>query len=312
MTSSSDGMRMPVTVNAPNAVHNVRHFWYRRGITIVAHAADIWMPFYPQVMEDASEALYVIDALCHHETDFDIQEHYTDTASATYHVFALCRMLGFRFAPRIRGITKKYLYSVEPLTADKSLQSLLKGTADAELVVQNWDDMRRLSASIRHGAVTASLMMRKLAAYPKQNQLAQAFNEMGKLERTIFSLTYLLDVALQRRNLRGLNKGEAIWSAARAVNIGQDGEMSERELDAQMNRASSTMLLVAMLSAWNTIYLDKIVTELRSKGENIPDEYLAHVSPLGWEHVNFLGHYEFDLAQKYPLHSLRLLRKSVG
>jgi TnpA family transposase len=76
-------MRVPVTVNAPNAVYNARHFWYRRGITIVAHAADIWMPFYPQVMQDISEALYVIDALCHHETDFDIQEHYTDTASAT-------------------------------------------------------------------------------------------------------------------------------------------------------------------------------------------------------------------------------------
>jgi hypothetical protein len=84
ITSSSDGMRVPVTVNAPNAIYNARHFWYRRGITIVAHASDIWMPFYPQVMEDTSEALYVIDALCHHETDFDIQEHYTDTASATW------------------------------------------------------------------------------------------------------------------------------------------------------------------------------------------------------------------------------------
>ena len=104
IASSSDGMRVPVVVNAPNAVYNARHFWYRRGITIVAHAADIWMPFYPQVMQDNSEALYVIDALCHHETDFDIQEHYTDTASATYHVFALCKMLGFRFAPRIRAL----------------------------------------------------------------------------------------------------------------------------------------------------------------------------------------------------------------
>ena len=134
---------------------------------------------------------------------------------------------------------------------------------------------------------------------------------MGKLERTIFSLTYLLDLALQRRNLRGLNKGEAIWNAARAVTIGQDGEMSEREFNAQMNRASSTMLLVAMISTWNTVYLDRVVTTLRNRGEIIPDEYLAHVSPLGWQHVNLLGHYEFDLEQVYPLNALRPLRKSV-
>ncbi len=311
IASSSDGLRVPVVVNAPNAVYNARHFWYRRGITIVAHAADIWMPFYPQVMQDTSEALYVIDALCHHETDFDIQEHYTDTASATYHVFALCRMLGFRFAPRIRGITKKYLYTVEPLTADKALQPLIQGTVESELVVPNWDEMRRLSASIRHGTVSASLMMRKLASYPKQNQLALAFKEVGKLERTIFVLNYLLDRSLQRRNLRGLNKGEAIWGAARAFNIGRDGEMYDRDFDAQMNRASSTMLLVAMLSAWNTVYLDKIVNTLRAKGEEIPDEYLAHVSPLGWQHINLLGRYEFDLTQAYPLHALRPLRKPV-
>ena len=149
----------------PFLVHRAVHTALcRRGITIVAHAADIWMPFYPQVMQDTSEALYVIDALCHHETDFDIQEHYTDTASATYHVFAICRMLGFRFAPRIRAVTRKYLYTVEPLAADKALQPLIKGTADSELVVHNWDEMRRFSASIRHGTVSASLLMRKLAS----------------------------------------------------------------------------------------------------------------------------------------------------
>ncbi|MCP4285995.1 MAG: transposase, partial [Gammaproteobacteria bacterium] len=309
IASSSDGMRVPAVVNAPNAVYNARHFWYRRGITIVAHAADIWMPFYPQVMQDTSEALYVIDALCHHETDFDIQEHYTDTASATYHVFALCRMLGFRFAPRIRDITRKYLYTVEPLTTDKALQPLIRGTIESELVVPNWDGMRRLSASIRHSTVSASLMMRKLASYPKQNQLALAFREVGKLERTIFVLTYLLDLSLQRRNLRGLNKGEAIWGAARAIsNIGRDGEMYDRDFDAQLNRASSTILLVAMLSVWNTVYLDKIVNTLRAKGEEVSDEYLAHISPLGWQHINLLGRYEFDLTQAYPLQALRPLR----
>ena len=105
--------------------------------------------------------------------------------------------------------------------------------------------------------------------------------------------------------------------------------MYDREFDAQLNRASATMLLVAMLSAWNTVYLDKIVNTLRAKGEEIPDEYLAHVSPLGWQHVNLLGRYpvtqsrmnwvvtnalgrdEFDLAQAYPLHALRPLRKLV-
>jgi TnpA family transposase len=310
-TSSSDGMRIPVVVSAANALLNARYFWNRRGITIMTHAADIWMPFYPQVLEDAREALYVLDALCHHETDFDIKEHYTDTASATYHLFALCKMLGFRFAPRIRGVTRKYLFTVEPLEVDKALRPLVKGEIESDLVVQNWDAFRRSAASIRHGVAPASVLMRKLGSYPQQNQLAKALNEMGKLERTIFVLSYLGDIALQRRNRRGLNKGEAIFSAARAIGSGRQGESYDREWYAQMNRASSLMLLVSILSTWNTVYLDKVVTSRRKAGAVIPDEHLAHVSPLGWQHVNLLGRYEVDLDRAFPLNDLRPLRKPV-
>jgi len=44
-------------------------------------------------------------------------------------------------------------------------------------------------------------------------------------------------------------------------------------------------------------------------GEIIPDEYLAQVLPLGWLHVNLLGHYEFDLNQVYPLNAMQPLQK---
>src|SRR3546814_4764578 len=42
------------------------------------------------------------------------------------------------------------------------------------------------STSIRTGTVTASAMLRKLCAYPRQNGLALALREVGRLERSIF------------------------------------------------------------------------------------------------------------------------------
>src|SRR5260370_5559967 len=79
-TSSSDGMRMQIGVKAPNAEYNAKHFGAGRGTNMYIHAADIWMPFgLPQIIGTNEEALYVIDALCHHESDLHIQEHYTDT-----------------------------------------------------------------------------------------------------------------------------------------------------------------------------------------------------------------------------------------
>lgn len=307
VASSSDGLRMTVPVSAPNARYNERYFHFQRGITIVTHAADIWMPF-ETTIADTSEPLHVIDALCHHETDFDIQEHYTDTGGYSYHVFALCRLLGFRFAPRIRSITDQYLFSVSPVTPPEAVAHLWKGEVDKELVRRNWDAQGRLAASIRHGRVSASLSMRKLAAYPRQNELAEAFNEVGKLERTVFVLNYWLGPALQQRVRRGLNKGESVYRLARAVAIGQDGEMREQELYDRMNRASCLMLLVGMIAAWNTVYLDQIVDLLQEQGTPVTTEYLQHISPLSWRHINFLGRYEFDLDQAYSLDNLRPLR----
>ena len=48
--------------------------------------------------------------MLHHEFDLRIEEHYTDTAGFTDHVFALMHLLGFRFAPRIRDLDDTKLY----------------------------------------------------------------------------------------------------------------------------------------------------------------------------------------------------------
>jgi hypothetical protein len=42
-------------------------------------------------------------------------------------------------------------------------------------------------------SIQGSVILRKLAAYPRQNSLALALRELGKLERTFFTLQWLQD-----------------------------------------------------------------------------------------------------------------------
>ena len=42
---------------------------------------------------------------------------------------------------------------------------------------------------------------------------------------------------------------------------------------------------------WNTVYLDRAVRQLRAQGTTVPDDLLAHVAPLGWEHIACNGDY---------------------
>jgi TnpA family transposase len=116
------------------------------------------------------------------------------------------------------------------------------------------------------GTVSASLLMRKLAAYPRRNRVARALTEMGKLERTAFLLKFFRDESLRRRILIGLNKGEALHALARQLFFGWLGEL-RRAFEDQMHRASCLHLIKAAIAAWNTVYLTKAIETLRKRGK---------------------------------------------
>ena len=141
--------------------------------------------------------------------------------------------------------------------------------------------------------MTASLILRKLGGYPRQNALAVALRELGKLERTLFLLQYIRDLELRRRIHVGLNKGEARNALAKAVFFNRLGELRDRTQENQRHRASGLNLVVAAIVLWNTVYLERAVAALRERGQTIPAELLAHLSPLKWEHINLTGDYHW-------------------
>ncbi len=104
------------------------------------------------------------------------------------HIFGICHLLGFRFAPRIRDLKDKRLYTIIGMDIPAALEPLVAGNVNLKVIRDYWEDILRLAASIKMGTVTTSVILRKLAAYPRQNGLALALRELGKLERTLFTL----------------------------------------------------------------------------------------------------------------------------
>ena len=311
-TSSSDGMRMQIRVSALHADANP-HYGSGKGATIYRFVSDQFSSFYTKVINtNTRDAVHVIDGLLHHETDLNIEEHYTDTAGYTDQVFGLTHLLGFRFAPRLRDLSDSKLYAVGHPTDFPKLEQLLRGRINTKVIRENYDDVLRLAHSIREGTVSASLIMGKLGSYSRQNRLATALREMGRIEKTIFILDYISSETFRRRIQRGLNKGEAMNGLARAICFGKQGELRERALRDQLQRASALNILINAISVWNTVYLTKALEFKKTQGWS-QEQLLHHISPLGWEHINFLGEYTFDVSQPKELDSLRPLRvRSTG
>jgi len=122
--------------------------------------------------------------------------------------------------------------------APASLVPLVGGVIDTEHIAAHWDQLLPLATSIRTGTTTSSAVLKKLSAYPRQNGLAKALREMGRIERTLFTLDWIKNPDLRRRAHLGLNKGEACNALARGVYFCRLGEARDRSFENQFFRAS--------------------------------------------------------------------------
>lgn len=250
----------------------------------------------------------MLDALLYHQSEVPLGRHHTDGGGDSDHVFALCSLLGFQFAPRIPALKHRRLYSFGKPSDYPTLEPMIGGRINVALISAHWIAILRIVASIRTGTVTASVIMRQLAAYPRQNGVAAALRELGRLERPLFTLDWIEDPELRRSTGQELNKGESRNSLARAVFIHRLGEIRDRTYENQQHRASGLNLVVTAIILWNTRYLERAVATLR-RTEDVPDHLLAHLSPLGWEHVNLTGDYIWAAEQQSEsIDGLRSLR----
>jgi TnpA family transposase len=291
-TSSSDGQNFKAGGRGQFAGQVNLKYGLEPGVQFYTHVSDQYAPFHTKVINaTVRDATHVLDGLLYHESDLRIEEHYTDTAGFTDHVFALMHLLDFRFAPRIRDLADKRLYIQGDAKQYPTLAGLIGGNINLKRIRAHWDEILRLAASIRQGTVTASLMLRKLGSYPRQNGLALALRELGRMERTLFALDWMQNVDLRRRVQVGLNKGEARNTLARAVFLNRLGEVRDRRFENQRYRAGGLSLVVAAITLWNTVYLERAIQALRAAGTDIDEALLPHLSPLGWKHINLTGDY---------------------
>ena len=153
--------------------------------------------------------------------------------------------------------------------------------------------MLRSAATMAAGIMPPSQLLRKFAAYPRQHDLAVALREIGRIERTLFIIDWLLDADMQRRVQLGLNKGEAHHALKNALRIGRQGEIRDRSSEGQHYRMAGLNLLAAIVIYWNTVRLGEAVRQRKRAGLPVEPELLAHISPLGWAHILLTGEYRW-------------------
>jgi TnpA family transposase len=254
------------------------------------------------------DSMVLLAVLLEQQTELQPTQIMTDTGAYSDIVFALFRLLGYRFCPRLADIGGTRLWRIDPHADYGDFNDMSRHKANLQLIASHWDDFLRLAGSLKLGRVPAMGIMRMLQIGDRPTRLAQALAEFGRIEKTLHILTYIDDESRRRATLRQLNRGEGRHSLAREIFHGKRGELRQRYREGQEDQLGALGLALNIVVLWNTLYMNATLTQLRREGYVVRDEDVARLSPLIYEHINMLGRYSFVMPEAVARGGLRPLR----
>jgi TnpA family transposase len=294
--TASDGQKFEVRGDSLHASRSFKYFGQGQGVsayTFVDERNFLWHSL--MISAADRESAYVIDGLMHNDVvKSDI--HSTDTHGYTEAVFGLTHLLGFSFAPRIKGVGKQTLHIFKPKKqADPDWVIRPDKTINEAIIRDNWDDLLRLVTTIKLKENTASDIFRRLNSYSRQHALYQTMKAFGQIIKSMFILRYVDDLALRQAIEKQLNKVELANRFTRAVAVGNPREYTQTEKEEQEIAEACNRLIRNSIICWNYLYLTKQVEKApeAEAREKLLRLIAAH-SPMSWAHINMLGEYDFS------------------
>ena len=277
-----------------------------RGVMIYWHVERKSVCIYSQLKRcSSSEVAAMIEGVLRHESDMEVQNHYTDSHGQSEVGFAFCHLLGFELLPRLKAIAsqKLYLPAAGSGVDYANLESVLTRPINWTLIRQQYDEMIKYTTALRLGTAEAEAILRRFQRGNRQHPTYQALAELGKAIKTIFLCRYLDSEALRREIHEGLNVVENWNSANSFIFFGKGGEVATNQLEDQELSVLALHLLQICLVYVNTLMIQQVLSELRWWRMMQAADFRA-LSPLIYAHINPYGRFDLDMDKRLPIEAL--------
>lgn len=309
--ASADGLRFITLTKNINSRLNSRYFGTGRGVTYYNYVSDQFTGFHGIVIPGTiRDSLYLLEGILEQETVLKPKEIMTDTAGYSDIIFGLFGLLGYQFSPRIADIGSSRFWKFDSQADYGELNKLAKNKIRKDIIIRYWDDMMKVAGSLKLGKVQPTQLIKTLQRGGKPTMLGKSIGEFGRIYKAQYLLAYLDNEDYRRKILTQLNRGESRHSLARAVFYGKRGELHQAYREGQEDQLSALGLIVNTIIVWNTRHMQVAIEKLRNEGEIINDADIQRLSPLGYDHINIVGKYSFNLPEEIARGSLRTLINS--
>src|SRR3989338_2925752 len=178
--------------------------------------------------------------------------------------------------PRIRNWQDLKFFRPAPQIVYKNVDSLFSDAIDWELIRTHWQDLIQVVLSIKQGKISSTLLLKKLGTYSRKNKLYLAFQELGRVIRTLFLLEYLSKPKLREIITATTNKVESYNALSQWVRFASDVIVANNDVDEMEKAIKYNLLMNNCVILQNIIDITDTVHKLQKSGTVISKEDIAH------------------------------------
>ena len=249
------------------------------------HIADTYVALFSSFIPcGVWEAIEIIEGLLKNDSDIQPRIVHSDTQGQSTVVFGVSALLGITLMPRICNWKDIIFYKPndEKYT---HIDALFRGKIDWEIIRTHWKDMMQVILSIHQGKISTSFLLRKLTNYSRKNRLFLAFQELGRVMRTLFLLEYISNPKLRETITASTNKVESYNAFSDWIAFGSRVLVASNDPDEMEKAIKYNALIANCTTLQNTIDYSYVVYQLQQQGYEINKEDLAHISPYATAHL---------------------------
>lgn len=292
--AAADGTKYDLYEQNLLSEYHIRYGGY--GGVAYHHVADSYVALFSHFIPCGTwEAVYIIDGLLKNQSDIQPERIHADTQGQSTPVFALSYLLGIQLMPRIRNWQDLIFYRPSKEAVYQHIDSLFKDCIDWSRIANHWYDLLRVVLSIQTGKVASSILLRKLGNYSRKNRLYQAFQELGRVVRTVFLLRYISDMQLRQQITAVTNKVEAYHGFAKWFFFGGEGVIANNDPEEQEKIIKYNDLIANAVVFHNAVDLTSVLRQLQGEGYLVMRNDVAALSPYLTSHIKRFGDYLIDL-----------------
>jgi TnpA family transposase len=228
----------------------------------------------------------------------NIAKIYTDTHGFSAYGGSLGWVLGILMCPRLKNFRDRRLHvpSGRHIRIPQNLKDVVLRDISLKSIEKGWAGHVKVANAVMCGRLSATMAIELQGAALRGEPGFRAGHAHGLLLRTNDLLRSYTDADYRREKLRYLNHNERTHQLQRQIRHAGSGSTRGRRGEELAAQSHCLALCTNLVMAHNTSCLQRTLdTWRKGSGRRIDSSILRHISPLGFEKINFNGQIAFPI-----------------